>query len=123
MRRRTLETFLIALALVAPAAAEAGWRDEASAFDQNRLARLDEARAKGLAEAGGAASEVLNAPVTGGSVTGDWRCRTIKLGGMTPSITYSWFRCRISDEGGNLSFEKLSGTQRMQGTLYPEGNG
>lgn len=123
MSRRALEAFVIAAVLLAPVAAEAGWQDRATSFDQGRLARLDEARAQGLAESGGTASDVLNAPVTGGSVAGDWRCRTIKLGGMTPSRVYGWFRCRIVDRGGVLAFEKVSGTQRMAGLLYPEGEG
>jgi hypothetical protein len=120
--RRTLKAIVIASAILAPVAAQAGWQDEATAFDQSRLARLEEARSQAMAEAGGAASDVLNAPASGGSLAGSWRCRTIKLGGMTPSRTYSWFRCRITDEGGVLHFEKLSGTQRMGGTLYPDGN-
>jgi hypothetical protein len=98
--RRTLKAILIASAILTPVAAQAGWQ----------------------AEAGGTASDVLNAPASGGSLTGSWRCRTIKLGGMTSSKTYSWFRCRISDEGGVLHFEKTSGSQRMGGTLYPDGN-
>ena len=123
--RRTLKTLLIAAAILVPAAAEAGWQDEASSFDQSRLARLDEARSQAIAEAGdvSAARETLDAAATGGSLTGTWRCRTIKLGGMTSSVVYSWFRCRISDERGALRFEKISGSQRMGGTLYPEANG
>ena len=123
MSARTLEVIVMTLALLMPAAAEAGWQERATSFDQGRLARLDEAREKGLSESGGVASDVLNAPVTGGSVAGDWRCRTIKLGGMTPSRVYSWFRCRIIDRGGVLAFEKVTGTQRMAGLLYPEGEG
>lgn len=123
MRRRIVEATLIAAALAIPAAAQAGWRDQASSYDQGRLARLDEARARAMSESGGAAAEALSAPVTGGSVAGEWRCRTVKLGGMTPSMVYSWYRCRITDHGGVLAFEKLSGTQRMAGLLYPEGGG
>jgi hypothetical protein len=121
--RRTLKTFLVAAAILVPAAAQAGWRDEASSFDQSRLARLDEARSQGLAESNGAAQDVLSAPATGGSITGNYRCRTIKLGGMTPSMQYSWFHCRVFEYHGALRFEKISGSQRMGGTLYPEGNG
>ncbi len=126
MGGRTLKAILVATALVSPAAAQADWHDHASTFDQNRLARLDEARGRALAESGdvAAAHEALDAPaVSRGSLTGTWRCRTIKLGGMTPSMVYSWFRCRITDEGGVLAFEKISGSQRMGGTLYPDGDG
>ena len=120
--RRTLKAILIASALLVPVAAEAGWQDDATSFDQSRLARLDEARSQAMAESGGAASDALNAPVSGGSLTGSWRCRTIKLGGMTSSKTYSWFHCRVFEYNGALRFEKTSGSQRMGGTLYPDGN-
>jgi len=123
MTRPTLKTFLIAAAILAPVTAQAGWRDEASSFDQSRLARLGEAREQGLAESNGAAQAVLSAPATGRSITGSYRCRTIKLGGMTPSMQYSWFHCRVFEYGGMLRFEKTSGSQRMGGTLYPEGSG
>jgi hypothetical protein len=123
--RRTLKAILIASAILTPVAAQAGWQDEASSFDQSRLARLDEARGRGLAESGGAgaAQDALNAPATGAPITGTWRCRTIKLGGMTPQVVYSWFRCRVFEHDGALRFEKISGSQRMGGTLYPEGSG
>ena len=120
--RQTLNAILVAAAILTPVAAQAGWQDEASSFDQSRLARIDEARSRGLAESGGAAQDVLSAPATGGSITGNYRCRTIKLGGMTPSMQYSWFRCRVFEYGGMLRFEKTSGSQRMGGTLYPDGN-
>jgi hypothetical protein len=108
-----------------------GWQDQASSFDANRLARLDEARAKGLSEAQagrdiGLVRAVLDAearPASGRELAGDWRCRTIKLGGMSPDIVYSWFRCRIGRNGGHLTFSKLNGTQRFNGVLYPHESG
>ena len=123
----------LTFALIATAA-NAGWRDEASQFDAQRLSRLDESRAKGLDEASRGASpsdlaaidSVIHAQVTTASpsaLTGAWRCRTIKLGGVTPDIVYSWFRCRISERGGALFFEKLSGSQLTSGFLYSEGSG
>jgi hypothetical protein len=121
--RQTLNAILVAAAILTPVAAQAGWREEASSFDQSRLARLGEARERGLSESGGAAQDVLGATATGGSLVGSYRCRTIKLGGMTPQMQYSWFRCRIFEAGGMLRFEKTSGSQRMGGTLYPDGDG
>jgi Domain of unknown function (DUF4893) len=125
MARPTLKTILIAAAILVPVTAQAGWRDEASSFDQSRLARLEESRSQGLAESGNdaAAHEALDAAPAGGSLVGTWRCRTIKLGGMTSSMVYTWFRCRVFEYNGALRFEKISGSQRMAGTLYPEGNG
>ncbi len=120
--------FLAALvALGAASSAAAGWRDLASPYDAGRLAKLDEARAKGLAEAQagrdiGLIRRVLDArprPASADSLRGSWRCRTIKLGGMTPDIVYSWFGCRIGDRAGRLFFEKISGSQRVSGYLYP----
>jgi len=36
---------------------------------------------------------------------------------------YGWFRCRISLKGGAPYFEKLTGSQRTSGFLYPQGGG
>jgi hypothetical protein len=47
----------------------------------------------------------------------------IKLGGMTPEIIYSWFSCRISDRDGQLTFAKITGSQRTEGTLYSDASG
>ena len=122
-----------ALALSATAAS-AGWQDVASQYDQQRLSRLGEAKEKALAEAhagtgSGDASAIASAlgpashAPTGGELLGSWRCRTIKLGGITPYVVYSWFNCRISQHGGGLFFEKTSGSQHTNGFLYPADGG
>lgn len=127
-----LKRTVLALALAALASsARAGWQDEASAYDANRIAKLDEARAKALSEAqSGADIAVIRAvldpaaqPASAEALTGAWRCRTMKLGGVTADIVYSWFRCRIAERDGSLRFEKLSGSQRLSGTLYPNDAG
>ena len=134
MRRLKLEALLIGLSFLACSPAFAGWQDEASAFDRGRLAKLDESRAKGISESAGgngsgdasAIHETLDPAAQSASpsaLAGAWRCRTIKLGGMTSYVVYSWFACRVSDNGGTLSFRKISGSQRTSGTLYPEGDG
>lgn len=123
--------FALLALLLTGTAANAGWRDRASAFDVQRLSKLEESRAKGLDEAslGAPASDltaihaVLDAAAASGSLEGKWRCRTIKLGGLTPDVIYAWFNCRISKRGDGLFFEKLTGSQRTSGLLYPEGNG
>jgi len=107
----------------------AGWQDQATETDARRLARLDEARSAGLNQAqGGGDMAAINAALgpsprgaDGGEFLGTWRCRQMKLGGVTPSIVYKWFTCRISNRGGHLYFEKVSGTQRTRGWLYPDG--
>jgi hypothetical protein len=131
---RKLEVFAIASLLLVATAANAGWQDQASRFDAQRLSRLDESRAKGLDEAArgapaadlAAIRSVLDAPAVDASssaIEGTWRCRTIKLGGITPDVIYTWFRCRISLKGGAPYFEKLTGSQRSSGFLYPQGGG
>ena len=113
----------------------AGWQDTASQFDQQRLSRIDESRAKALAEAerGASATRSFDHPCRSRSraarasvsslLLGNWRCRTIKLGGITPDVIYTWFRCRISMKGGGPYLEKLTGSQYTNGYLYPDGNG
>jgi hypothetical protein len=131
MRVRKASLAAVATLLVLSCASFAGWRDDASAADVQRLGQLAEAKAKALVEAqNGKPSEVaaiksiLQAgPVSAGRLAGTWKCRTMKLGGLTPTIVYSWFTCRISEKGGRLFFEKLGGSQRTSGTLYPDGGG
>jgi hypothetical protein len=129
MRAFGLSVSLAALSLFTATAAQAGWRDVASQYDQKRLMSLQESRAKGMEEARaggnmGAINEALGSHGTPlANPTGGWSCRLIKLGGMTPSRVYSWFRCRVSDRGGHLYFQKLGGTTRTSGYLYPNGDG
>ncbi|HEX3674250.1 MAG TPA: DUF4893 domain-containing protein [Rhizomicrobium sp.] len=129
---RALKLILIAssLALVATAAS-AGWQETASQADQDRISRIEEAKAKALGEAAaGPDMAVIHSvidpaamPTSEGALTGAWRCRTIKMGGITPSVVYAWFNCRIADRGGHLFFQKVTGSQRTQGWLYPNGDG
>jgi hypothetical protein len=53
-------------------------------------------------------------------MAGDWRCRVIKLSQKPdlPIIAYSDFKCRITDDGAGLSLQKLTGSQRTNGTFY-----
>jgi hypothetical protein len=129
MRANPLSLALV-VTLFSGTAAFAGWQDVASSFDQQRLARLSEAKQKALAEAkagtgAGDASAIDSAlgpeshAPSADELVGAWRCRTIKLGGITPYVVYSWFNCRISNHGGGLYFEKTSGSQRTNGFLYP----
>jgi hypothetical protein len=128
MRARTLKLALVATGFALFAStAQAGWQDDASPYDVTRLSKLDEARQKGLGEAqNGADIAAIHAvldpapqAIGAAQLAGDWRCRTIKLGGLTPDVLYGWFRCRISNRRGALFFEKLTGSQRIAGALYP----
>lgn len=130
MRARTARLAAATL-VVLTAAAGAGWREDASSSDVQRLGQLAESRAKGVLEAANgnpadvaAIQSILQAaPVAAGRLAGTWKCRTMKLGGLTPGIVYGWFSCRISERDGRLFFEKLGGSQRTSGYLYPDGGG
>ena len=130
---RGLGLTVLVLLAAAVSPSHAGWQDNAAPSDVQRLAQLSESRAKGLQEASRAAPSDLAAiqsvlqsgtvSASAGALKGKWRCRMMKLGGLTPAIVYSWFSCRIGDSHGALAFEKLSGSQRTSGTLYPDGQG
>lgn len=55
---------------------------------------------------------------------GSYRCRTFKLGaqeGATRQFAVGeWEQCRIEDQGKVRTFDKLSGTQRPSGLIFPE---
>lgn len=121
-----------AMAIAAPALA--AWQDVASPFDVQRLSRLNEARARGADAAhagrverdGRAVQSALMGgvhPISRGELAGNWRCRTAKTGGILPPVGYSWFHCRVSERDGHLFFQKLNGTQRLAGYLYPHESG
>ncbi len=99
--------------------------------DKQRLASYDKVRAEALAEArkAGAAADVktLDAVVgrtpqsfDGFDMTGNWKCRTIKVGGMAELIVYGWFKCKVTDDGSGWLLEKTSGSQRTTGRFYTE---
>lgn len=56
-------------------------------------------------------------------LAGDWRCRTLKLGGLAPLTAYAPFDCRFTPEGAVFRFEKLSGSQRTSGTVFADDAG
>lgn len=129
---------IVALALTLAATisfsggAFAAWQDYASRADLDRLAQLPQIRQAAIAESqrgrgegnGGVISSIMGPQghgVPASALTGNWRCRQIKLGGMESYMVYSaWFSCRISQRNGGLMLQKLNGTQRFQGALYPE---
>jgi hypothetical protein len=132
MRKGLCSGMLAAMVLCgSAAAAQAGWQDQASPYDVKRLSLLEDSKSRGLAEAeqgrdAALVHGVVDAPAVSaseGGLEGTWRCRTIKLGGMAPDVVYSWFTCRIGERDGALEFVKISGTQRLAGTLYPNETG
>lgn len=121
---------LIALPVISPLACAVPDGVELGTEDSARMSQFDTARSRGLGEAllGTESNEralvaALFAPGTEPIDTiadGDYRCRTIKLGGILPLVTYNYFACRISQNGTVI--EKTSGSQRFTGTLTPSGD-
>ena len=128
----------LALSLSACATTQAtpptNWRAVATGDDRQRLRDWRDAFNEALAQAqaAGHATEVASEGVLlqadaalGGEKipNGDYRCRVIKLGaksaGMPGYIAYPPFSCRVSQMGKLQHFDKLGGSQRHHGTIYP----
>jgi len=103
-----------------------------TAADKQRLAGFDKTRIEAIAEAkkGGAPEDIatLDAILAGKNLTlsegfdftGNWHCRTVKLGGTLPLTVYGWFKCRVTDDGSGWKLEKLTGSQRTSGAFYTD---
>ena len=133
LHRVTLVGLAFVALTVTVVTASADWRDQITNYDADRLTHLEDSRAAAVQEAqtrGGsgdfrAIQETFNAEARGvpeQALMGSWRCRQMKLGGMTGYAVFSWFPCTISRVNGGIWFEK-QGTQRMAGYLYPEQGG
>ena len=110
-----------------------GWQQAATEADRTRLRdwRAAFTRALEQARAGGHPADIgregalldPDAALGGPIPNGDYRCRVIKVGakseGLLNYIAYPAFRCRVSQQGGIQHFDKLSGSQRPHGTIYP----
>lgn len=55
------------------------------------------------------------------SLQGEWRCRTMKLGGSAALVVYTNFKCRMTLDNTGVTFEKLSGSQRTSGRIEMRG--
>lgn len=118
MRRLSIAVLLTATSAIA---------DPVRPADKIRLDNFDSAAGVGLMEAlaGGSTADInalrnaMQGPATQlAGIAGDWSCRTIKAGGITPLAAYPPFDCRITAEGEDRwILEKLTGSQRLQGAI------
>jgi len=129
--------FLAGLALAVPlfagpALADGEFPNSLAPADQARLEKFEQSRENAIAEAraGGSPEDVAELdeilagdpqPIVPADVTGEWTCRTIKLGGLLPLTIYGEFRCRIFEDAAGLQIEKLTGSQRPYGIFYDTG--
>ncbi len=130
MDARIHDVFLAtALTLAAATPVLANWQSQASDPDIDRLVQLPQTRARALADAQNgegrgdwrAIPRVMQPEgrdIPANAMIGNWRCRQIKLGGISSYMVYDqWFSCRIRPHNGGLVFEKLNSSQRMAGFL------
>ena len=132
MRCVALALWVVGVTMAGLAAAAAtDWKTIITPQDRDRLDGLAESIRKG--DAAAAASDpapadttilrtILDPPdgtVAVDQLVGNWRCRTIKVGEIL--VVYAWFKCRIAGTVDGLRLEKISGSQRLSGSLYPDG--
>ena len=122
----------LALSLSVITPAFAGWRDQASPADIDRLVQLPQIRAAAIADAqrGEGRGDFRALPrvlepegraVAARALMGNWRCRQMKLGRMSSYMVYdAWFTCNIRPYNGGLLLQKMNGSQRFVGFLFPE---
>ena len=129
--RPLLLSLCLGVCAALPARADGEIQKLITPADKTRLDRYDETRKAALAEAkAGNPADVkqLDAllakpPVSFSEkdLTGNWRCRTIKAGGLSPLVIYGWFKCRVTDDGSGWRLEKVSGSQRTRGRFFDDG--
>jgi hypothetical protein len=105
---------------------------EVSERDRDRIAGVELSRSRGLAAAltsdDAVARAELSALFLAGAVQtnsipqGNYRCRTIKSGGLG-LVIYGFFSCEIRQDGGAYQITKTTGSQQLSGTLTPAGDG
>ena len=132
MTARLLLAALGFIALTLPAHADGEVQKLITAADKARLDKYGETRKAALEEAkAGNPSEVrqlnelLAKPLVAFSdkdLTGNWKCRTIKAGGISPLIIYGWFKCKVTDDGSGWRLAKISGSQRTTGRFFDDGD-
>ncbi|TIU45319.1 MAG: DUF4893 domain-containing protein, partial [Mesorhizobium sp.] len=130
MTPRLLFAALGLIALTLPAHVNGEVQKLITAADKARLDRYGETRKAALEEAkAGDPAEVkqldglLAKPLVAFSdkdLTGNWKCRTIKAGGLSPLIIYGWFKCKVTDDGSGWRLAKISGSQRTTGRFFDD---
>ncbi|TKB22058.1 MAG: DUF4893 domain-containing protein [Mesorhizobium sp.] len=131
MTPRLLLAALGLIGLVLPAHADGEVQKLITAADKARLDKYGETRKAALEEAkAGNPAEVkqldalLAKPLVAFSdkdLTGNWQCRTIKAGGISPLVIYGWFKCKVTDDGSGWRLQKISGSQRTTGRFFDDG--
>ena len=129
---RTLKIFTALAFTLAATPVFAGWQDVAHPADVARLQALPQIRDEAMADAqrgegrGDAAAiprvmQPQGHAVSANALIGNWRCRQMKLGRMSSYMVYDqWFSCNVRPVNGGLLLQKMNGSQRFVGFLFPD---
>ena len=129
---RTVRLFITLALSLAATPVLAGWQEVVHPADAARLQQLPQIRDAALADAqrgqgrgdGRAIARVLEPEgraVPANVLAGDWRYRQMKLGRMSSYLVYDrWFRCNIRPFQGGFLLQKMNGSQRFVGVLFPD---
>jgi hypothetical protein len=133
---RTVKSVLaLAATLAATPVFASSWQEVAHPADAARLQALPQIRAEAIADAqhGDGRGDWRVSPrvlepqaraVPASVLVGEWRCRQFKLGRMSSYMVYDqWFRCNVRPVNGGLLLQKMDGSQRFVGFLYPDRSG
>lgn len=131
MKRLACLVVLLAMMPLSVAHADGEFDKLITPADRIRLKNYGQTRQQAIAEArrGGTPAELkefetmLARPFQsfgGFDMTGNWQCRTTKVGGLSPIVVYGWFKCRVTDDGSGWKLEKISGSQRTTGRFYDD---
>jgi hypothetical protein len=132
MGGRIVKTFLMLALSLASTPAFAGWRDVASQADIERIEELPQIRDAAVQDAlsgqGHGNWRVIarvmqpeGRAIPAQALLGNWHCRQFKLGRMSSYMVYDqWFSCNVRPFRGGLLLQKLGGSQRFVGFLFPE---
>lgn len=105
------------------------WRAVVTEADKQRLSRLDEAWAQGLASASrfrsaiaaeGALLDPAAALPRAAPSPGPYLCRVVKMGGRPAFAAFKPFNCYVDAEGELLTMVKATGTLRPAGRLWAD---
>jgi hypothetical protein len=130
-----LAVLILSACATTPGPAITDWRAVATASDRERMREWRTAFARAIEQARKAGhgadiakeGALLDPDAALGPVpipNGSYKCRVIKLGAKSPGlldhIAYPAFDCRIGQQGGLQTFNKLTGSQRHTGLIFAD---
>ena len=98
-------------------------RERLASYETTREQASEEARAGGSPQDRATLDQVVAPEAMSWAdfdITGEWKCRTIKAGGLAQLVVYGWFACRVTDDGSGWTLQKLTGSQKTKGRFFTD---